>query len=338
MAKDFKTTDELIELLNARGVITDGATKSAIERESYYAIVNGYKDPFLDRVAMEKSPDDVYLKGTRFEWIYDLFLFDRDLRLLSFKYLARAEAIIRTAVSYVFSEAHRSQGAYLDETSFCDSNEYLVPKAFKGDKAAVHKANFQRLMKMLNGKLLITPKSRDFVKHYSDKHGYVPLWVLVNDLTFGNIANFYQLMQKQDRQAVCTMVARVSQRNSSEFKFLSEIDLLRAISILKDFRNYCAHDERLYCAKSRGAGFSEMIMKLMLVLPQDEMQDFFQEFAELYGEYHDRLHNMNLRDLMIAMGFPMHLLDEQAESKSEAELEAETEAEASEQDNLSIDS
>lgn len=81
--KDFKTIDQLVRLLESRGVITDEWTPLAIERESYYAIVNGYKEPFLDKKAMASTHEDVYLPGTRFEWIYCLFMFDRELRALN---------------------------------------------------------------------------------------------------------------------------------------------------------------------------------------------------------------------------------------------------------------
>lgn len=39
MTKDFKTSEELVQLLKSRGVAVDDETKDVIERESYYAIV-----------------------------------------------------------------------------------------------------------------------------------------------------------------------------------------------------------------------------------------------------------------------------------------------------------
>ena len=44
---------------------------------------------------MTSSSDDVYKDGTSFRNIYDLFLFDRELRQLTFSYLARAEAVLK---------------------------------------------------------------------------------------------------------------------------------------------------------------------------------------------------------------------------------------------------
>ena len=36
---------QLIELLEGRGVATDASTTDCLRRESYYAVVNGYKAP-----------------------------------------------------------------------------------------------------------------------------------------------------------------------------------------------------------------------------------------------------------------------------------------------------
>lgn len=304
MVKHFKTTQELIAILESRGIIADGATGRAIDRESYYAIVNGYKQPFLDLEAMKSAPDDVYLAGTEFRWLYNLFLFDRDLRMVAFKYLTMAEAVMRTAVAYAFCEAHREQDAYLDRSNFCNSLSYLVPKTFKGDKKAQHTKNLQDLMKRLNDKLVIKSGTRDFIRHYVKKHGTVPLWVLANDLTFGNIIHFYQLMQENDRRRVCSIIAKVAERDSKTRGYLSERDLLRASNFLNHFRNICAHDERLYCARIDSKGFSYVPLELRNLLPNDEVDSFLTEVAQLYMTYKGKLHNMDFEDLMNAMGFP----------------------------------
>ena len=80
MDKPFKSIDQQIELLESRGVATDGDSRSILMREGYYPIVNGYKAPFIDSVATKEAGDDRYRDGTRFSDMHELFLFDRDLR------------------------------------------------------------------------------------------------------------------------------------------------------------------------------------------------------------------------------------------------------------------
>lgn len=83
MDKPFKTIEEQVELLEARGVATDDGTPEVLLREGYYSVVNGYKEPFIDKEKSESAKDDRYLPGTSFADIYALFMFDRELRMLS---------------------------------------------------------------------------------------------------------------------------------------------------------------------------------------------------------------------------------------------------------------
>lgn len=303
MAITFRTVEELVDILESRGVKTDGTTAAAIERESYYAIVNGYKKPFLDLQKMTSSSDDVYRDGTEFRWMYDLFMFDRDLRFLTFKYLTRAEAVMRTAVSYSFCESHPEKNAYLERANFCTRKDFLVPEGFKGNKGALFERNLDRLMETLHNKVALKKNTRDFIKHYVKKYSSVPLWVLSNDLTFGNVVHFYQLMQTNDRRKACKIIASVSKRDRDR-GVLTERKLLRAANVLNDFRNLCAHDERLYCARSVDAGFSTMTALMIEILPAAEVGDFLNELNGLIGRYGDRLHGISPYDLVSEMGFP----------------------------------
>lgn len=99
MSKPFKTIEEQIALLNMRGVKTDSDTSTILLRESYYSIVNGYKEPFIDREASDIAQDDRYKKGTEFSDLHSLFKFDRNLREATFHYLIRAEALVWTVCS-----------------------------------------------------------------------------------------------------------------------------------------------------------------------------------------------------------------------------------------------
>lgn len=100
MDKPFKTIEEQVELLEARGVATDDDTPEVLLREGYYSVVNGYKAPFIDKEKTESAKDDRYLPGTSFADIYALFMFDRELRMLFFKYFAIAEEALKTASAY----------------------------------------------------------------------------------------------------------------------------------------------------------------------------------------------------------------------------------------------
>ena len=94
--KTFKTLDEQISILREKGMIIndENYAKEVLLRENYF-FLHGYRYPFL------KSKDDkFYIKGTNFEELYSLFLFDRQLRNIIFKNILIIENNIKSIFSY----------------------------------------------------------------------------------------------------------------------------------------------------------------------------------------------------------------------------------------------
>ena len=124
--KPFKTVEEQVAILESRGLSMPQDAACALLGEDYYCVVNGYKEPFLDKEASAEAGHDVYAEGTGFGDLYSLFLFDRDLRNLTFKYLLKAEARVRSVAAYTFSEAYRELDAYLKIANYTDAKDYMV--------------------------------------------------------------------------------------------------------------------------------------------------------------------------------------------------------------------
>lgn len=50
--KEFGAIAEQIVILESRGMMVGKEAAAVLLRENYYSIINGYKDPFLDKGAM----------------------------------------------------------------------------------------------------------------------------------------------------------------------------------------------------------------------------------------------------------------------------------------------
>ncbi len=76
--KVFKSTTDQLQLLQRRGLVIDDPmfAEEALIRTSYYEIINGYKDLFIDANAEEES----FHTGTTFSEIYYLYEMDNTLR------------------------------------------------------------------------------------------------------------------------------------------------------------------------------------------------------------------------------------------------------------------
>lgn len=98
MNKTYKTTDELIEILESKSVsISDkNIAKYYIEKYSYYSIVNSYKWIFKE--------NNKYKENASFEEIFAMYKFDKNLKIILLKYILEVESIIKTKIANLFAE------------------------------------------------------------------------------------------------------------------------------------------------------------------------------------------------------------------------------------------
>ncbi len=286
IGKPFTTVENQVEILGRRGVICDAGTPKTLLREGYYAIVNGYKAPFLDAEASRAANEDRYLEGTRFDDIYALFRFDRDLRAIAFRFLMMVESTLRSLISYCFCTAHPGTEDYLKPACFTRASGYLRDgRDFERDLAWM----IDTFEKHAHGMVVDTtgsPAPSDVrVQYYRDVHGGVPLWVLFTELTFGNLKYFYALMRRDEQKAVCERVRETCGRMRS----LTPQEMIDDLDILVDARNICAHEERLWSARvgaSGEAGFSEIVATIKNYLTDDgdlALDEMLAKLAEDYG-------------------------------------------------------
>ena len=272
MEKPFLTIDQQVVLLESRGVKTSESTGSRLLRDGYYAIVNGYKNPFIDDKATALAGDDRYVDGTTFDSLYALFCFDRELRALTFRYLIKAEATARTAISYCFSREHQNIDDYLLQTNYCSKEEFES----YGKSNEEYAGELSGLTSLLRRRQKNSTSA--FTAHYRTKYGFVPLWVLVNDLTFGNLEHFFNLMKPAEQKAVCKAIAESTGRLGDKSLGYFGADKARiCLEVLVKFRNICAHDERLYCARVGGrkdVDYGKMVWMLERFLTQREFFTF----------------------------------------------------------------
>ena len=244
--KEHKTFNQQLTILRNRGVVvpTNGKPKRFLEQENYYNVVNGYKDLFLikDSNNLPVEPE-LYQEGTHFNELKALFLFDRELRILLLKYLLIFENSIKTTVAYEFSKKYPRKNAYLDIANFVDNDPKKVLQ------------QISILTKTIHDKVDRTGA----IKHYIEEHGEVPLWVLVNFLTMGNIANFYNILTDSTKNIIAKFYTDKYRTQNKDNTFrLSSADLSACLKVANLVRNICAHDERLYNVNLRNVRISQI--------------------------------------------------------------------------------
>jgi abortive infection bacteriophage resistance protein len=161
-------------------------------------------------------------------------------------------------------------------------------------------------------------KHHQVVNHYMSEYGYIPLWVLVNVLTFGKITTFYKLMKPADKTTV-----------AKKFGIASD-ELHKYMDMCSLARNKCAHDERFFDIKFRRRLHTKSIAKLsVLNLPRDssgsyvsgtndayaiaiifamllsktDTKEFVTAMKSAFGKLSKELHSISVDDVMKIMGY-----------------------------------
>ena len=236
--KEFATHAEQLEVLEKRGlqVPDKAAAKRILSRENYYALIDGYKEPFLEHDELLNPYGlEQYQIGTEFSHIYALHRFDRQLRLLLLNELLKFEKNIKSKVAYRFSE------------KFTDTASFLNPDNYSPDSRHHHERD--RIISTL-ANLIKSHKKRDKVRYpaireFYDKHKDVPLWVLVNFLSLGQITNFYTVIDDELRDHIAGDFAdEYGEEYSAIGLKASEVDAI--LRIVFPYRNKSAHEEVLY--------------------------------------------------------------------------------------------
>lgn len=303
-------------------IISNGSrAKRIIELENYYNLINGYKWPFLDKTYT--GPDEHYLQGTKFEEVYALYLFDRELRNIFIRYILEIENNVKSVLAHDFS------GKYGHDNYLKVSNFDTSVKAWEKKTSAQKIGDVSDLIANLQHEIARQlSKNNPMIAHYMLEYGYVPLWVLVNTLTFGTISIFYSYLTQKDQ-------------NDIGRRFMLKPDEMNSfLQVLTIFRNACAHDERLYnlralrrSMKPNSIRTMPIHQKMMIphnasnnpicgkndlfaivlifktMLPKSSFNKFFQALKKQMDILSEALTTISISDIEREMGFPGNWAD-----------------------------
>lgn len=292
--KCFRNFRIQIRLLKSRGVKIKNKriAKKMLASLNYYDLINGYKGPFL----ISTSPTDIYKSGTCFEEILALYEFDRKLRLITLEVLLQLEDQIKTIVAYTFSKEHGHK-------------DYLLYSNFDSKGKNKYKQVGKLLSELYNN--ISNNIDKDMITHYVDGKNYVPLWVLVNSLSFGNISRFYSVMVQKEREEVAKRIKWG----------VREHDLKNILHFLGAIRNVCAHGERFYIYKNyvdlndnsifkyfryrrNKNNFFAVIVALKLILTKESFNKYFNDLENLCNILKNSIRTIRFKDIIYMMGLP----------------------------------
>ena len=296
--KVFKSLDEQIEILKEKGLtINDIDTaKEILLRENYF-FISGYR-----HLLMNKS-DRTFINGSTFEELHAIFKFDRDIRNLFFKNILIIENNIKSIISYNLSKKYGLR-----------EKEYLNPKNFT--KNIIKTRQVADILNKIKRQIRINGRKHTATTHYLSNYDYIPLWILVKVLSFGIVAEFYNIFLDDDKMSVAS------------YYDVDKEELGIYLSILSNMRNLCAHEEVLYDHKTQKEientkyhrnleiekydGFYiygkndlfAVVIILKQLLSKNEFIDFLNELEYDISKLEGQLKSVELESILNKIGFP----------------------------------
>lgn len=309
--KPFKSLDEQISLLQARGLVIDDKDKAKLYllTNNYYNIINGYGKYF-------PRNGDAYTNGTNFNEISHLYFFDKEMKQALFQAIINAEVHLKSSFAHRFAEVYGNEPyAYLNISSYDSAKTLSVI------------STIAKLSNIIDQHRKYNPQSS--ICHYVKRYKNVPIWVLINFLDFGTLRNMLSSVPTN----LQTMVARdmmsfVQEHLPNTTKFPAET-MNTFIKNMHEVRNVCAHNNRLVEFSCRGdSDYWAPLHDKYSIHSTDKRRDVFSVFISLqcflsiseYGTVHNKIRKLIKRldnklntlasdDVLQLLGFPKNWQD-----------------------------
>ncbi len=297
--KEFLELDELIKNIKSKGIKigNEEKVKDILTKNNYYVIM-GYKNLFLDK-------EHNYKENISFENIYNLYLFDRKLKLLLLNSLLDIENIIKTSITNHFCKMYGfKEDSYLDKNNYNIHHKYLE-KTFKIFKSQIEEKKNDNLA----------------VSYYKNTYNFIPLWVMTKLLSFGLIKELYSILKDDDKVAIKDEI--------SNFDDVKIKGLFTSMQLLVDMRNKTAHDEIVYSGRHRkiilsktkehnkyqlvnNEGLNDLLgvlISMKNIQVKETFNKLIDDINDLIDSYIKNNHIISKKELLKEMNLPNNFLD-----------------------------
>lgn len=202
-----------IKLFQSRGLVVPDKTKA----EFYLSQLNYYRLAAYCLPFEQSHANHHFVAGTTFNEILNLYIFDRELRLLLLDAIERIEVSLRTQLAQYLSINHNSAHPHLDPGLYADAKVY---------KSSLSKLSFD-----------VKNSNEDFIRHLTSKYRekLPPIWAVVELMTLGQLSRWFSnIKARKDRQSISQIYGVDEKVMTSFCEHLSLV------------RNCAAHHARLW--------------------------------------------------------------------------------------------
>lgn len=237
--KPFLSYPELAALLAERGMRFENPLRAQrkLAQVGYYRL-SGFWFPCRDflrdkdgevlisEATRKPLRGETFAAGTRFEAVFDLYLFDKKLRQLMLDAIERIEVHVRSVIAHELG--------YHDPLAY-QNVDFINPSQAKGykDRHGRQRNIWDEWLKRQNEQ--VSRSREDCIEWHRRNHKAIPVWAVVEAWDFGTLSKYFEILKRSYQNRISK---RLGVNNPMVLKsWLQEINTLR---------NRCAHHVRIW--------------------------------------------------------------------------------------------
>ncbi len=255
--KPYKNYDELVKILKNRNldISNTSEAKNLLQLYGFHPLINGYGKSFITKNGGE------FQANASLDDIYSLYLIDSEMQELFLTSVLKVERHLANIIGYVVAEHFGidSDKEYVDRilkkideykkkrktyriNSLPSQKSYLYYKNYSSDYDVT-----KTIHKIINR---IVYSQNNPIAYYREKHDHIPPWILVQDLSFGQIVKYYQIQQSKLKTEIVNEMITSVEEEKNHINQKKEL-FFNTIQILSRFRNAAAHTSPLHLFKAK---------------------------------------------------------------------------------------
>lgn len=210
----------LVERIKNKNIIVDDEDHaiSALKNHSYYSLINGYKNYFL-----EVDTTDTMVDNTTFNDFTSTYYLYSDISSLIFKYILYIEKSLRSRLSHIVA---REFGVYPSE--YLDRNNYK-------DYQYLRYRTLRDIQEVID-----TCKSNSLTHYFKENKKNIPPWIVVQDISFYTVISWSNILPKHLKSELFKDFFE----NSNLYEWFQEKYFHHSFHFLREYRNIAAHGKR----------------------------------------------------------------------------------------------
>lgn len=223
--KPFKEYNELLEVLVERKMVINDPLRAQrkLTQVGYYRL-SGYWYTARQFEQVDRHTrvyQNEFRSNTVFEDVFNLYLFDKHLRLEISDAIERIEIFLRTIIAHELGSI--APLAYLDKKQFSKGAFDLESKIPNYDDW------------LTRHQKLLDDSKEDCITHYRDSNQPIPIWVACEVWDFGTMSRLFSMLSGKNQDLICKRID-INSRKALENWLIN----------LNGIRNRCAHHSRVF--------------------------------------------------------------------------------------------